>query len=441
VNRGSSHRNSPRLHSKAPSETVKARPEVLARVKHLWVCLRGFTRFLTVYFAHLRRLNSADTVKNFVLQLGEWSRMRSAMRRMLHSVTFLQQVSRGFFSIRSKRCEGMHREWQRVEDSYLQAFFKLYAFRCMEERVQKHEDGDGSYTTPTGHRVVRQKTRKLTESLTKFGREESDSLVGNAVDWKCMRIPSLLRKVIINRYYMVELARYIRRKDSIAQTMRRSKEDKRDKQQLLQCFGQAMEFEALGGDMATMALGELNPVMPEFWHLREETAWEMICMAAHHLRDDTDQLWHQKPLFRSHPGNKTNSLPEHEYDKFCRPARKLEFENKLAISTELEGCPLSRAEVFRQAERHALGQRIASRNSTAASTAAKARAPSIVNFAGDASHSVDLDDVWRDFTPRMQQTVEEQSAAWMEDTQERDERLDDLSPERISIATGVCLSP
>jgi len=362
--------------------------------------------------------------------MGEWTIMRKSIKRMCSSVIALQRMIRRFFGNKSRRCESMHREWQRIEDKYLQEYFKLYAFKCVEDRALRQMEGaDTSYATPDGRRHLRTQTVKMQSMQLKMTRDDTNSMVESGLDWKGLRIPSQLRKNVISRYYMVELSKHIRLQDAMKATIRSSVQNQRDMTQLMNFFG-------VDHHHHDMELPSFELVMPEFWHLKEDCVISMMCMAA-------ESLQKSKESFKEHPGNKSSKLPEVEFDKFCRHHRNLSHEVELAIAAELESRTLSRASLVRSGELHELNRLIARHSivnqappdlsslkggtsSPGAKAGEKERSVTFVGEEGPRA-ALNLDDLWQAVSPRLQDIVEEQSAEWRDRTQEHDERLDNIN--------------
>jgi len=402
------------------SAVAPASDEVLKRVKHLWVCFRGCVRFMTVYFAHMRRLDSSDILRKLVAQEGEWSRIKKAMKRLCNSVVEVQRCVRTFFATRDKRIEVMNGDWKRMEENYLSSFFKLYAFRAMDERG----DPEANFSKPKT--LMRTETSAVRAKL-RMSKEETDRLVESSLDLKSLRIPARVRKGLLNRYYMIELHNHIRMREDMIRTVRHTMEHQKDVVAALALFGHTPS----PSEMVAPQLSSLELVMAEFWHFKEETVYELIAIAADHLQ-------HDNPAFKEHPAAKVSVLLDHDFDKFVRPRQTIHSVVKLAIVAELQGRPFSRLELFRESDKLVLTA--AGRSKTAAVEAvdrkANVRSPidRSVNFAIEDGQQrrPDMDELWRGFSPRLQEQREKEASEWMASPQEHDERLDELNPERFN---------
>merc|ERR1711924_126992 len=137
-----------------------------------------------------------------------------------------------------------------------------------------------------------------------------------------------------------------------------------------------------------------------------------------------------------HPANKHSTLLQPEFDKFCRPPRELPIPIVISLKAELEQRVLPKEEFFRQWRRESRKSVITPAEALAATSKADVRGNSgspsprgakdrTVAFAEDDGQqlAMDLDDVWREFSPRLQNIVEEQKAEWTTDPKEHDDRL------------------
>jgi len=390
-------------------KTKKGAPEsavsdtVLLRVKHLWRCFRGVVRTLTVYYAHMKRIRYAEMLRRFVRQLGEWSRVKGAIKKMIATVITLQRTCKGFLTTKGKRCEMMQREFQKAEDNYLQTYFRLYAHRALEEHYQKEEDMN-SWVSPTGKRVYTGIHKKRAHKMT---HEETNEFVDQTFDWKAYRIPGNIRKALINRYYLFELSKHLRSRQALMWTVRHTVEFQKEMLQTMKFFGVGEDTKHKQWTAPILSGKELQ--MTEFWHLTEDIVIDLVCMAAESLLTSKDP---SHARFKEHPANKSDKLLDDEYDRFCRPPRPLPNETRAALAVGLEHRMVTRQDLVRAEVNLAV-----KRASIASREAAAGRRRSISDCSPEPivtiveERPVDLDDVCRDFTPRLKEMAQKQLAA------------------------------
>lgn len=401
------------LHKATAFKAKKEAPEkkvsntVLLRVKHLWRCFRGVVRSLTVYFAHMRRIRSAEKLRKFVRQLGEWSRIKTAIRKLVATVNILQRTCKHFLTTKGKRCELMQREFQKAEDIYLQSFFRLYAHRALEEHYQKEEDAN-TWVGSSGKHIFRSPHKKRTHKMT---HEESNQFVDQTFDWKSYRIPVNVRKSLISRYYLFELSKHLRGREDLLWTVNHTVQFQKDLLKTMEYFGVGENAKHKQWSYPTLTGKEL--MMPEFWHLTEDMVIDLVCMAAESLGTSKDPN-HAK--FKEHPANKSDKLMEDEYDKFCRPLRPLPNETRAALAVGLEHRMVTRQDLVKAEVNLAVKRASIASAKEVAHAAGRRRSISDLNSPEQSvtivdETPVDLDDVCRDFTPRLKEMVQEQLAA------------------------------
>lgn len=370
--------------------------DMRVRVKQLWALTRGVVRMLLVYFAHMRLLNASELCRLFVWQLGEWSRLRSSMHRLLRSVVLLQRTSREFLALKAKRCELMQKEWQRVEDQYLVSFFKLYAYKAMEEHQTK---SDQEFLWASPHECMKRFGIQMTRSqrqgmmLPRFTKDKFDELVERAIDWRPLRIPAKERKIIINRYYMVHLYKHMESRKNLLRAVQMAVQWQREMAKFLEEFGAhtTLNLSEIGGGAEINADGHLN----EFWHISEETAVELVALGAEHM------LRVLPFPYKEHPANK--DLHNDGFEKYCQIQKRLPDELRAALLTELDGRQTTRGEMSR-AGRNGMHQQPMLKSTSAK----KAQGHSKPGGKAEASRQ-DIDELFREFTPRLRTIIDHQA--------------------------------
>merc|ERR1719265_1490630 len=122
-----------RLTRRQTLREMKERQKLQARAQKMWKLLRGVTMVFIVYLQHKKRSISIEIAKSFIMQLGEWARVRTATKRLNHRVRLLQRAFRASVTLKRQRCAILSNQWQRVEDNTLQAYFKKYSRKIMDE--------------------------------------------------------------------------------------------------------------------------------------------------------------------------------------------------------------------------------------------------------------------------------------------------------------------
>merc|ERR1719149_617191 len=93
--------------------------------------------FIMAYLVQVKSDKYQVVVKNFLGQLGEWSRMKHAMRKFFNGIILLQRTCRGFIALKRQRCHSIMAAWVHTEDHHLVDFYKMYAEIIVEEANKK----------------------------------------------------------------------------------------------------------------------------------------------------------------------------------------------------------------------------------------------------------------------------------------------------------------
>merc|ERR1711933_113624 len=94
--------------------------------------MKASTRLLILLFRARRKVHSIETAKLLLYEIGEWTRIKFVVRKMLNAIKTLQKRCREFIAVKRRRCDIMHKEWVRVEDHRLKSFFHEYAQKVMQ---------------------------------------------------------------------------------------------------------------------------------------------------------------------------------------------------------------------------------------------------------------------------------------------------------------------
>lgn len=163
-----------------------------ALVLKRWRAIRGVTRTLTVYFAHMRRRKAAEVIKHFIGLLDFTTvmvqKMRYGITRVNHKIIFVQQRFKGYLTNRQQRLNELTMRWELVEDGYLQHYFA---------NLQRKEEQDDE----------RRSSKAQPKAVPRPGQEKKgDELKSKFYyDWRLYRMPETERAEVLARYYMVKL--------------------------------------------------------------------------------------------------------------------------------------------------------------------------------------------------------------------------------------------
>lgn len=334
------------FHSKIENETPArpaAPPEVVAEAQRCWRKVRGIVNIFMVWVRHNRQKKSILAVQAILNQMSEWARIRRAMTKLLSNVKLLQRSCREWLVTRDKRCALMMKDWQKVEDTYLQAYFKIYAVKIMEEHAAKVEQDclGGLSAWAKAHpeqSTAFKKSRGKHAIPPKFTREETEGLLSAVLNWKDFRIPAQHRKAVVIRYYMIQLMKRVRNEEAVNKSVISAIRCQKELIDYLKTFG--AEHLELDGPSQAGLLADGTERKPEqrqdFWYFPEPVILDAICVSAQALKN-------MGGVFNEHPGTKAQVLPEECFDRFCRPTRLLNKDARKALTAEIQGTWLNNA--------------------------------------------------------------------------------------------------
>eukprot|EP00927_Polykrikos_kofoidii_P039488 TRINITY_DN33857_c0_g1_i1.p1 TRINITY_DN33857_c0_g1~~TRINITY_DN33857_c0_g1_i1.p1 ORF type:complete len:925 (-),score=174.12 TRINITY_DN33857_c0_g1_i1:38-2812(-) len=281
-----------------------------ARLKALqqWAHVRAAVKVIMLFFRKRRLAQSTEIIKAVLRQLGEWARIKSAMRRMMRSVSRLQQSYRAFLALKRKRCDSMQREWQRVEDHHLAVYFKLYSQKILVERADIMTGAHRKRGT-----IATQEVKEHQHIYKQLQETSSQNLL---IDWRQYRIPVRERKIVIGKWYMMQLKKHVRLQQSLINAVMKAVDSERELMRFLRSFGAVDEIR-----VAEVSMPVEHESPPPFYTFTEDTLLKLIALSAQALADVDP--------FQEHPANKDLPPNTRGPSKEARNASKV----RQAVST------------------------------------------------------------------------------------------------------------
>jgi len=389
-----------------------------------WSLARSVAKVLVLYFHILRRNQAMDLVLGLLRELGEWVRVKRTIHRFIGSVISIQRFCRLFILNKRRRCEWLSKEWQRVEDLHLASYFKLYSQEVLSEmkglqhRSHSLKDGPGNSrasfgdTTQgpalesnfprhssvrlsqpslvTGGRTLRHRQRRQLVEMLEEGVETGDL----QADWRIYRIPANERRAMITQYYSMKVLKRARSQTSFHECVQQAVVYEREVHQFLKFFGAES---SPSHNPVTINTANMQAVsMLPFWHFTEDEFLMLIALSA-------QALIKTKP-FKDHPANK--GLPEtlrRQKSKEASEAGATSSNQSITGPSVAEraAAHFKRIDPARGVPMGRL-RREDTRKSRGASKAT----------ALQGKGRVDIDEVFRCFTPRLRDISEEQAVEY-----------------------------
>lgn len=179
---GKGRRTSARPNTELKNE-LRKQLERMRKIRTRWVCLRACVQWLKLLFRKQRLDRSVDTCLVLLRQLGEWVRIRGALKQFMNNVKTIQSTVREYLAMKRRRCHVIEKEWCRIEDMHLSAHAQFRAQKAMQEKEKTSK--------------VKSKRRILQAAL-----EASVSSKWKlVVDFSSQRIPVAERRAVIAAYH------------------------------------------------------------------------------------------------------------------------------------------------------------------------------------------------------------------------------------------------
>ena len=155
---------------------------VSKRVRRRKLQLRACVQWLKILFRKRRLDRSVDACLVLLRQLGEWVRIRGAVKEFVNHVKSIQRVVREYFTMKRRRCHVIEKEWCRLEDMHLATHAKYLAQKAMQE--------DKTSKVKAKRRILQAALEASVSNKWKL-----------VVDFSSQRIPLAERRALIAAYH------------------------------------------------------------------------------------------------------------------------------------------------------------------------------------------------------------------------------------------------
>lgn len=396
----------------SPGKARRRSTRFRTRVRHYWVKLRALARILVLYLLAQRRTRAINPVVGLLKELGEWVRVKRTIQRFIACVVSLQRNCRQWVHHKRRRCELLAKEWQRVEDNHLASYFKLYS----QEVIMEMKDSSLRPSVKDGTTIVlaplrpdlAEKAAAAARHVVKRARQQRELVKmlekdgGLQVDWRAYRIPAEERRAMISHFYSVKVRKRARSQESFHACVRKAIAAKRENAAVLECELDEPESPKPERRVSSAASECKEPAqpaketiqvasMPAFWHFTEEEFLMLIAMSAQALIKTTP--------FCDHPANK--GLPE--------PYRRARSKEGAVLRMGLGASVADRAATRLQCVDATGSIPIGRLRSSGNQSIGKGPKPPTGLKLASAKPRMDIDEVFRRFTPRLRDISEEQA--------------------------------
>jgi len=366
------------------------------RVSLKWNLIRAVVKWLILSFNLKKKTRCAELVKGLVKQLGEWYRMRSAVRFFMNSVKMVQKYTRGFLKVKNKRCKVMDKEWEKLEDHHLAVFARHQTQVIVKEQKEMMAEAQGAW---------QQRKAKSKAAFFQIMQAEGGDI---SVDTSGQKIPRKERRAVIERYYNYAVRRHVRNSKQLILTVMDTLKARKDLHQFLKSLGAGAD------DTSTSLLGDVATTQTvdfPYHHLPEDMALNLMARCAQALAH-LDQ-------FRDHPANQ--AIPEHrrtimkdyvlgsDAQGFAR--RIIDMMDRPCFKGRLGRNPSERADMILAEDEVMVGTK--AQTGKAAGERRKSQL-SVQIGEPEPPPPVDVEQVFSSFSPRLKDIVEEQIQEYKE---------------------------
>mmetsp|Transcript_61553 Transcript_61553/g.146856 ORF Transcript_61553/g.146856 Transcript_61553/m.146856 type:complete len:902 (+) Transcript_61553:152-2857(+) len=285
-------------------EVLEARRQ---KALQAWRHARNVCWMASVGWRVLERHRSVDIIKAYLAGIGEWSRLKHCWRRLVDGVTNLQRKCREFRVRKTRRCDEIAREWQRVEDHHLSIYFKAYTEKVIMESVRKREEAVKKRGAIRRHAMGADSWALVRTAL----KDDSRTRSALVVDWHSFRIPEDFRKKVIGLFYTATLRRHIFSQAHLHSIVKQKLQHHMEVQRLVRQFGRLAGDEAPAAVIDTNFKQNMQDLKKEaierrpqerFWHVSEDMCMNLIAHAARAMPEIDPS---RKRLYEEHPSNST----------------------------------------------------------------------------------------------------------------------------------------
>jgi len=401
-------------------EEEEERAKMQAQYKRImlrWAKAKALAKVLMLFSRVKRKRQAAEIVKPFLEKLGEWARIKFAMKKMAGGVVILQKQCKVWLQAKRKRCDAMERMWNRLEERHLQVYFKHYTQKLLLE--QAGEGGEGGKVADK--KVLSAKNEEKAGKQAFFKEMQKAAMKGSlGIDWKQFCIPPRERKSVISRWYMTQLNKHIRVKGNVIDLVQQAVKTENEIARFLKSLG-ANDDEIKKSVAASAASTESAPV--SYWHsFDEETILGLIALSAQAMR--------RIDPYQEHPANKDMPKETAQAETGSKTARR-GTKSGAALSgggskqppSCSPGMDISKTLDFGQLEK---GVTMGAFNKGEDDDKKATQLQRKNNGGG-------VEDVFSQFTPRLKKIVEEQQTAFngTDGSDEEDEKLFGGDPDEL----------
>jgi len=254
-------------------DTLRASQRMRKPARHLRL-FRGVMRTVIIFMAHARRAAAANTIiVNLLKKHAMVFKTKLAFQRAAEFRARMAIFGRNFKSRREERLEEMLRQWQEIEDAFLQQ--NVPDEGELEEGLIRNSKAETSEDDEDMSQAANEDSE---DAESAKAREDTADSEPRRSDWQELRIPEGQRAFVLNQYYNARL-----RQSSVLEALSKAA-----------IASKNVKF-AVKEKKTAPRRSVLFPPGKTFWRLTEGEVIELVAQCARALRSE--------PGFEHHPAN------------------------------------------------------------------------------------------------------------------------------------------
>lgn len=381
-----------------PQEKVKV---PIPRARRHWRKLFATTKWIGVLHEARKRNKAQMALTAFLRRVGEWMRVKSAMTKFKKFMIKVQRTWREFAKRKHHHISVLEHQWQHIEDDFLSSYFTLYykkMYATLKAKGILQTDGT-SHAKAHGH---------IKDQMS------------NKSHWQQFRIPHKDRYLVLEQYHRMRLRQLVHAEDSILKTVNKAKGWQQDLDTFLRRLKGSGESETKQepyheSEQEHAQRVSISQHQRAFWQCPQNTTLALIALVAKSLVDTHP--------FQDHPAN--NDVLGEDMGRSTDSKAKTRGGGKsrpkiLALPPGIE-----------YALRHPGGIRTEkTKDKRKSSKARRQTTPQSVDLTFDVADqepqelSENLEHIFDNFTPRLQEFAEEEREGSEPDLSHTTETLD-----------------
>lgn len=356
-----------------------------ARTRRAMALLRATSRWVMVLRGVRRRDYNIAVIKATMGQLGEWARVKSAMKKAVRSVRSIQENCRRFLALKHERCRQIEKDWERFEDQNLELFYERFNRRLLKQKLEQARISD--------------KRKGAKRCMYKMLKAQGQNL---ALNWRAFRIPPAERAKLISAFYMSRLRNKVKTSADVLKTVRMVLAHHRELNGFMSFFGGSVAAQESFAKAAEET----------WWSISEDSVIYLVGLAAQKLDAKEVSPFEEHPVHKDLPRNTMFLKPQMDYA--ATVAEGDDALDSAMLRHVQRSCWKHLYKDKDDAEAAAKAAKDASRQSSPTEGASPSQPRRLQRFlttdsmASEEAAPPNLEDVFAAFTPRLRAIHEEQ---------------------------------